>query len=280
MSDEKDKVVAIAEWKRSKNRERNKRKRQRTKGKLKSLKLADSLAPVGVNETGPQAKNSGLTLSNRIPLLAFRLLGYAIYMTGFLMTVRNAWSQGNQSVDQWLAVARDCLPELGMAFMLEVCSLHYKRGNRLKAGISAIVFIGLLYVTLQNFDQYSTSAMSNTNIERIEKRQKELEDQYDVSSKRMRYDNAVIMESKAISDKDKQCAKNDGSMCQTYLKRIVPEAIQVKVKAWEEYQSAKRQAKEQAERELSGLTDKNTSAVSYRKFLPLLGAVFILIGSV
>jgi hypothetical protein len=255
---------------------KNKQRRQRQRERKSAWKLEQSELENQLIELKDQT-----TLARTWHQWVSVWLGIAITLTGFAIVSRNAWVQGDNDIDKWIAVSRDLICEAALCVVFSLAIFQWRKGNKPLAGLACLTGLFLGYVALQNFDQWSTVTVANTNQERITNRIQELEGQKGISTLEQRWKDEKRNQEKTELDGSTKCKEiPGGTVCNRYNTKIIPDAKAAVTKAWNDYQRAKSEIMEQAKTEMEPLATKSTQAIGYRKLLPLLGSTLILIGSI
>jgi hypothetical protein len=182
------------------------------------------------------------------------------------------------ALPEWVTIFNEWLPRVrNLGAILVMLSLPTLAKQSLKHALGAWpIYIGLVCWSFYNTSQWTNTTSVSASIGKTDTRQLELESKYDVPVKRQRYEDAKVAEDKVISDKDRQCSKNDGSVCQTFVKTTVPSYTKAREAAWKEYKSAKDKAEQQARSELKPtITSDNSKLIN--TILPLIGGILFML---
>ena len=113
---DEDKLVSLAELKRLKNQGR----RQRKKLTFAKLKAGQ---PKEVHNRSPEQDRQNTCWQKTV----CKWCGIALTIAGLIIVARNAYGQGDNSIDKWIAVGRDMTCEAVIFVMLSVATISWRQ---------------------------------------------------------------------------------------------------------------------------------------------------------
>src|SRR5215467_13838383 len=118
---QRDNLVSLKDFKR--------RKRLKQKAKRKARKLEQSK---------PNSELVQHKVDRSWLLITSMVLGIIMAVIGTAITARNAWMQGDNDIDRWLALGRDTIPEIALYIMFGLATVLWNKLMKLKACIAVL----------------------------------------------------------------------------------------------------------------------------------------------
>jgi hypothetical protein len=206
-----------------------------------------------------------------------KLVGIALTIIGLLIIARNAWQQGDNDTDRWISVGRDMILEIGMSVSLLIVIIKWRQRQWVLSLMAVCVCPCLGYYALQNNDQWTRSANANVLKAKQDASEKELLNKPDVALKKQTLDIALADKTRKEADAKTQCSQNDGTKC-TKAKQEASKASVFYQQRREAYDDALSEAKREAT-ETTRSVAVSEQSLQIRMLLPILGAIFLMLGS-
>jgi hypothetical protein len=264
---EGDNLITLKEFKRQKRLKQKQRKKQ----KLETLKLEQPK----LNSKRVQRGDKGTLVSWQQLLLRF--LGYAMALVDAAIITRNALSQGDNSIDQWIAVSRDLICVLALSVLLDIMRSLWSGKQRMLSLLALCVWSSLGYYNYQNQLQWTHSTTTNATIERLRQRKAELENDNAIALLKEAYSRALANEREVKANEPTLCKVSDSTACKRFKAHTLPGTIKASEEASATYSQALATANRQAEKETTPVAPMQS--LIFRTFLPMLGGIFVMLGT-
>src|SRR5262249_3454301 len=133
------------------------------------------------------------------------------------------------------------------------------------------------YVTLLNNMQWTSATSTNATIERTKHRKNELLADPATALLAETYNRAVENLERIKADEPIRCTIPDSTACKRYKNETLPRAKKTLEQATTPYQEALDKATREAKKETTPVAPDQSLII--RTFLPMLGGIFVMLGS-